>query len=94
MFLHQSVILSTGGACMVAKSQCLEMKLSSDKTPFVTTHKRSLKQGYVFTGVCQSMGNILECSGISFESKAGLSVGTSMALAPECALTFPWKCTW
>ena len=29
-----------------------------------------------------------ECSGVSFESKAGLSVGTSMALAPECSLTF------
>ena len=34
-----------------------------------------------------------ECSGISSESKAGLSVGTSMALAPECGLTFPQKCT-
>ena len=32
-------------------------------------------------------------SGISSENKAGLSVGTSMALAPECSLTFLWKCT-
>ena len=32
-------------------------------------------------------------SGISSESEAGLSVGTSMALAPECGLTFPQKCT-
>ena len=30
-----------------------------------------------------------EGSGISSESEAGLSVGTSMALAPECGLTFP-----
>ena len=34
-----------------------------------------------------------ECSGVSSESEAGLSVGTSLALAPECGLTFPWKCT-
>ena len=34
-----------------------------------------------------------ECSGISSESKARLSVGTSLALAPECGLTFPRKCT-
>ena len=34
-----------------------------------------------------------ECSGISSESKAGLSMGTSLALAPECGLTFPRKCT-
>ena len=34
-----------------------------------------------------------ECSGVSSESKAGLSVGTSLALAPECGLTFPQKCT-
>ena len=34
-----------------------------------------------------------ECSGISSESKAGLSVGTSLALGPECSLTFPRKCT-
>ena len=34
-----------------------------------------------------------ECSGISSESETGLSVGTSMTLAPECSLTFPWKCT-
>ena len=34
-----------------------------------------------------------ECSGVSSESEAGLSVGTSMALAPECGLTFPRKCT-
>ena len=33
-----------------------------------------------------------QCSGISSESEAGLSVGTSMALATECGLTFPWKC--
>ena len=31
-------------------------------------------------------------SGIGFDSKARLSAGTSMALAPECGLTFPWKC--
>ena len=36
---------------------------------------------------------VRECSGISSESKAGLSVGTSLALAPECGLTFPQKCT-
>ena len=30
-----------------------------------------------------------ECSGVSSESKAGLSVGTLLALAPECGLTFP-----
>ena len=34
-----------------------------------------------------------QCSGVSFEREAGLSVGTSMALAPECGLTFPRKCT-
>ena len=34
-----------------------------------------------------------ECSNVSSESEAGLSVGTSMALAPECGLTFPQKCT-
>ena len=34
-----------------------------------------------------------ECSGVSSESEAGLSVGTSLALAPECSLTFPQKCT-
>ena len=34
-----------------------------------------------------------ECSGISSESEAGLSMGTSLALASECGLTFPWKCT-
>ena len=34
-----------------------------------------------------------EYSGVSSESKAGLSVGTSLALAPECGLTFPQKCT-
>ena len=36
---------------------------------------------------------VRECSGVSSESKAGLSVGTSLALAPECGLTFPQKCT-
>ena len=30
-------------------------------------------------------------SGVSSEGKAGLSVGTSMALAPECGLTFLWN---
>ena len=30
-------------------------------------------------------------SGVSSESKAWLSVGTSMALAPECGLTFLWN---
>ena len=34
-----------------------------------------------------------ECSGVSSESEAGLSMGTSLALAPECGLTFPRKCT-
>ena len=34
-----------------------------------------------------------ECSDVRSESKAGLSVGTSMALAPECGLTVPRKCT-
>ena len=34
-----------------------------------------------------------ECSGVSSESEAGLSVGTSLALAPKCSLTFPRKCT-
>ena len=34
-----------------------------------------------------------ECSDISSVSEAGLSVGASMALAPECGLTFPRKCT-
>ena len=29
-----------------------------------------------------------ECSGVSSESEAGLSVGTSMALAPKYGLTF------
>ena len=33
-----------------------------------------------------------ECSGISSEREAGLSVGTSMALTLECSLTFPQKC--
>ena len=36
---------------------------------------------------------VRECSGVSSESKAGLSSGTSLALAPECGLTFPQKCT-
>ena len=36
---------------------------------------------------------VWECSGVSSESEAGLSVGTSLALAPECGLTFPRKCT-
>ena len=31
-------------------------------------------------------------SSVSSESKARLSVGTSMALAPECDLTFLQKC--
>ena len=35
----------------------------------------------------------IECSGVSSESKAGLSMGTLLALAPECGLTFPRKCT-
>ena len=30
---------------------------------------------------------------VSSDSKAGLWVWTSMALAPECSLTFPQKCT-
>ena len=34
-----------------------------------------------------------ECSGVSSENEAGLSVGTSMVLAAEYGLTFPWKCT-
>ena len=36
---------------------------------------------------------VMESSGVSFESKAGLSFGTSMALAPECGLTFLQNCT-
>ena len=36
---------------------------------------------------------VRECSGVSSGSEAGLSVGTSLALAPEFGLTFPWKCT-
>ena len=36
---------------------------------------------------------VRKCSGVSSESKAGLSVGTSLALATECGLTFPRKCT-
>ena len=35
---------------------------------------------------------VRQCSGVSSESKAGLSVGTSMTLALECSLTFPQKC--
>ena len=35
---------------------------------------------------------VRECSGVSSESEAGLSVGTSMTFAPECGLTFPQKC--
>ena len=31
---------------------------------------------------------VKKCSGISSESEAGLSVGTSMPLDPECDLTF------
>ena len=34
-----------------------------------------------------------ECSGVSSESEARLSVRTSLTLAPECGLTFPCKCT-
>ena len=34
-----------------------------------------------------------ECSGVSSESETGLSIGISLALAPECSLTFPQKCT-
>ena len=37
--------------------------------------------------------SVRQCSGVSSESEAGLLVVTSMALAPECGLTFPWKCT-
>ena len=33
-------------------------------------------------------------SNIRSESEALLSVGTSMALAPKCGLTFSRKCTW
>ena len=33
-----------------------------------------------------------QCSGVNSENEAGLSVGTSMALASECGLTFPWEC--
>ena len=36
---------------------------------------------------------VRECSGINSKSEAGLSVGISMALAPEYGLTFPRKCT-
>ena len=36
---------------------------------------------------------VRECNGISSESETGLSMGTSLALAPECDLTFPQKCT-
>ena len=36
---------------------------------------------------------VRECSGVSAESEAGLSVGTSLALAPESGLTFLQKCT-
>ena len=32
-------------------------------------------------------------SGVSSESESGLSVGTSMALVPECSLIFLQKCT-
>ena len=35
---------------------------------------------------------VREHSGIISVSKAGLSVGASMALAPECSLTFSRKC--
>ena len=34
-----------------------------------------------------------ECSGVSSERETVLSVGTSLALAPEYSLTFPQKCT-
>ena len=30
-----------------------------------------------------------QCSGEGSEGQAGVSVGTSLALAPECGLTFP-----
>ena len=33
-----------------------------------------------------------ECSGVSSESEAGLSMGTSLALPPEWSLTFPRIC--
>ena len=36
---------------------------------------------------------VRECSGVSSDSKAGLSMGTSLALPPECGLTFVQKCT-
>ena len=37
----------------------------------------------------------IECSsGIRPESEAGLSVETSLALASQCSLTFPWKWTY
>ena len=39
------------------------------------------------------MSAVRECSGISSDSEAGLSMGTSLAHAPECGLTFPRKCT-
>ena len=34
-----------------------------------------------------------QCSDIRCEREVGLSVGTSMVLAPECSLPFPRKCT-
>ena len=40
---------------------------------------------------CHAAGR--ECSVISSGSKAGLSVGTSVELAPEYSLTFPQECT-
>ena len=35
---------------------------------------------------------VRECSGVSSGSEALLSVGTSMAFAPECGVTFTQKC--
>ena len=42
--------------------------------------------------LCSGDDAARQCSGVSSETEAGLSVGTSIALAPECSLTFPWKC--
>ena len=55
---------------------------------------------FLYSGDDAVMMSELQCcpvaarqpSGIGSEREAGLSVGTSLALPPECDLTFPWKC--
>ena len=59
-----------------------------------------ISDGFLYSGDDAAMMSELQCccvavrehSGVSSDSEAGLSVGTSMALVPECSLTLLQKC--